>query len=552
MNIVIYARFSSHNQNEQSIEGQLECCYDYAKKNGYTVIKEYIDRAFTGTNDNRPEFQRMIEDSNKKTYQAVLVYQLDRFARNRYDSAIYKSKLKKNGVRVLSARENISDDASGILVEGLLESMAEYYSAELSQKIKRGMNINGEKCLSTGGKLALGYKADETKHIIIDEEKARYVQKIFEEYANGTSVSEINRYLNENQIKTSTDNLFNKNSLRTILKNKRYIGIYTYKGKEIKDGVPRIIDDDLFYRVQDMLKKRKKASATGKAIEEYLLTTKLFCGLCREMMVGVSGTSRSGKKHFYYACKNARIKKCSKKYVQKKYIEEIVIQTCRNYLTDEQIEKTAHEVVAKSKLECKNSKIPRLEKLIKENERKEKNLMSAIMECDDNTIRKTLYQQVPTLQKEKEEIEKQLLIEKLKSKIVTLPEVIFFLSQIKNGNIDSIKYRRMLINVFVNRIYLYDDKITFIFNSTDKPVEVTEKLIDDVENNNKCSYIDRKAPPNRASWQRCLNTNKTAWIKTSRRFLLFHNVSLFLILFHYNGSQKVVRIDVLNACFVII
>ena len=141
MNVVIYARYSSHSQTEQSIEGQLHTCYEYAKNNGYLVVGEYIDRAQSGTTDSRAEFQRMIADSDKHTFEGVLVYQLDRFARNRYDSAINKAKLKKNGVRVISARENISDDASGILVEGVLESMAEYYSAELSQKIRRGKSM---------------------------------------------------------------------------------------------------------------------------------------------------------------------------------------------------------------------------------------------------------------------------------------------------------------------------------------------------------------------------------------------------------------------------
>ena len=136
---VIYARFSSHSQTEQSIEGQLRECYDFAKRSEITIVGEYIDRALTGTSDKRPQFLKMIEDSKKKNFEYVLVYQLDRFARNRYDSANYKAKLKKNGVRVLSAKENITDDASGILVEGMLESMAEYYSAELSQKVKRGI-----------------------------------------------------------------------------------------------------------------------------------------------------------------------------------------------------------------------------------------------------------------------------------------------------------------------------------------------------------------------------------------------------------------------------
>ena len=142
MNVVIYARFSSHSQTEQSIEWQLKVCYAYAEANQMNVVGEYIDRAQTGTNDNRPSLQRMLMDSDKHTFEGVIVYQLDRFARNRFDSAINKAKLKKNGVRIISAKENIADDPSGLLVEGVLESMAEYYSAELSQKIRRGMDIN--------------------------------------------------------------------------------------------------------------------------------------------------------------------------------------------------------------------------------------------------------------------------------------------------------------------------------------------------------------------------------------------------------------------------
>ena len=172
MNVVIYARFSCHSQTEQSIEGQLKVCYEYAQAHQYTVIGEYIDRAQSGTSDNRTDFQRMILDSEKHTFQGVLVYQLDRFARNRYDSAIYKAKLKKNGVRVLSARENITEDASGILIEGVLESMAEYYSAELSQKINRGRKINASKCPSNGSNPGLGYKVDKDRRFYVDEYEA--------------------------------------------------------------------------------------------------------------------------------------------------------------------------------------------------------------------------------------------------------------------------------------------------------------------------------------------------------------------------------------------
>ena len=264
MNVIIYARYSSDRQTEQSIEGQLKECYEYAQRNGYTVVGEYIDRAISGTTDHRPEFLRMIADGDKKLFQAVLVYQLDRFARNRYDSATYKARLKKNGIRVLSARENISDDASGVLMEAVLEGMAEYYSVELSQKIRRGMDINAEKCLSTGGNVALGFYVDDKKRFQIDLNTAPVVKQIFEMYASGHSMADIIRYLNANHIKTSYGNAFNKNSINRILRNKRYIGIYTYRGTEIPDGLPRIICDDLFYEVQDMIDKKKKAPARAK------------------------------------------------------------------------------------------------------------------------------------------------------------------------------------------------------------------------------------------------------------------------------------------------
>jgi DNA invertase Pin-like site-specific DNA recombinase len=382
MNIVIYARFSSHSQNEQSIEGQLNVCYEYANRNGYDVIGEYIDRAISGTAaDNRPEFQRMIADSVKRQFQAVLVYQLDRFARNRYDSATYKTKLKKNGVKVLSARENITDDASGVLMEAVLEGMAEYYSVELSQKIRRGMSINAEKCLATGGNVALGYKIDEDKRFAINEEEASIVKRIFEMYLAGSTMAQIIRYLNENQIKTSRGNEYNKNSIRGILTNKRYCGVYTFNGTEIAGGMPRIIDDITFAETQILMEKNKKTPARAKAVGEfYLLTTKLFCGHCEAAMVGVSGTSHTGKIHQYYQCVTNRRRNCKKKTVQKAYIEDLVVEKVKNLLTDENIDRIAVKVSDLCQKERNTDTLKRLNKQLKENEAATNNLVKAL-EC---------------------------------------------------------------------------------------------------------------------------------------------------------------------------
>lgn len=220
MNVVIYARFSSHSQTEQSIEGQLKVCYELAAANDYTVVEEYIDRAQSGTStDNRQGFQKMISDSDKHTFEGVLVYQLDRFARNRYDSAINKARLKKNGVRVISAKENISDDASGILVEGVLESMAEYYSAELSQKIHRGMAINAEKCLSNGSNPGLGFKVTDKGEFYVDPDESAIVREIYERYASGETKTETIRDMQRRKIKTSLGKEFSPNSLSRLLSN---------------------------------------------------------------------------------------------------------------------------------------------------------------------------------------------------------------------------------------------------------------------------------------------------------------------------------------------
>ncbi len=445
------------------------------------MIGEYIDRALSGTSDNRPEFLRMIEDSSKKTFEGILVYQLDRFARNRYDSAVYKKKLKKNGVRVLSAKENISEDASGILIESVLEGMAEYYSAELSQKIKRGMNLNAEKCLCTGGAVALGYTVDSSKHFQIDEETAPIVREIFQMYADGKTITEITTILNERRVLTSRGSQFNKNSLHKMLKNKRYIGIYTYKDTETPGGIPRIIDDELFYKVQDIMQKNKKAPARARAKEEYLLTTKLFCGHCREMMTGYAGTSHTNAVHHYYICNNRKRKLCDKKNVRKDFIENLVIDECQNLLTPENINRIAREVVAISENERNTAALKHLQKLLKENERKRNNLMSAIMECDNDLIRKTLYEQIPTLEEERNGIELQIKLEEAKQVKLTIPEVKFFLTALKRGDPDNIKHRKTLIAIFVNSIYLYDDRVTIIFNSGDKPVNVSADLLNRIE-----------------------------------------------------------------------
>ena len=494
MNVVIYARYSSYSQTEQSIEGQLKVCREYAERNNYTIIGEYIDRALTGTNDNRPQFKKMISDSSKKLFEGILVYQLDRFARNRYDSAINKSKLKKNGVRVFSAKENISEDASGILMESVLEGMAEYYSAELSQKVKRGTRINAEKCLYNGGVIPLGYKINKEKKYEIDELTAPIVKKIFEMYCENSNIKEIEQYLKERDIKTFYNKNYNCDSIRRIIENKRYTGIYKYEDIEIEGGIPKIIEKDMFNKAQERLQKNKIAPARLKAKMEYLLSTKLFCGKCKEVMTGMSGTSSNLKTlYYYYSCNGKRKGICNKKNVQKDFIEDIVVNEAKKILTEEKIDKIVNEIKKVIDKEKQNSNIEFLEKKIEKLQKEKDNLMNSLKICDSDIVRKSIFEELEKVEKEKRVNESDLYEEKLKSNTdIDIMKIKFFLIGLKKGNINDIRYKRMLINVLVNKVYLYDDYIYIVFNVTDEKNYINIPLIEDIE---KSSYLTTNGEP---------------------------------------------------------
>lgn len=413
----------------------------------------------------------MIADGDKKLFDAVLVYQLDRFARNRYDSAVYKAKLKKNSIRVLSARENISEDASGVLMEAVLEGMAEYYSVELSQKIRRGMTINAEKCICTGGNVALGFCVDSEKRFQLDPNTAPVVRRIFEMYASGSSMAEIIRYLNAQGIKTSRGNEYNKNSINRILRNKRYTGVYTFKGTETPDGLPRIVSDDLFYEVQDMINKKKKAPARAKAYESYILSTKLFCGYCNAAITGVSASGHTGQKYRYYQCvTNRRDKSCKKKSVNKAYIEDLVVENTRALLTAPNIKLIAKEVVRLCEQEKDTENLKRLKKLLVENEKATENLLKAL---ESGQIADVLTERILQKKNEHTELERAILEESASRPMPTVQEVRFFLNQFRKCDVNGEKYRQALVDTFVRKIYLYDDKMTILYNTQDGHSDVS-------------------------------------------------------------------------------
>ncbi len=258
MNAVIYARYSSSGQREESIEGQLRECKAFAEKNGFSVIKCYIDRALTATTDRRPEFQKMMKDCEKSKFDTIIVWKLDRFARNRYDSAIYKHKIKKHNIKVVSATEVISQGAEGVLLEAMLEGMAEYYSLELAEKVARGMTENALKCKFNGGTVPIGYIVNAEQYLEPNPLTAHFVVEAFKQYDEGHTCTEIKNYLNDKGLTNTRGGKISLNSVQHMLSNRRYIGEYAFQDIVISNGIPQIVATDLFERVQEKLAKNKK------------------------------------------------------------------------------------------------------------------------------------------------------------------------------------------------------------------------------------------------------------------------------------------------------
>lgn len=330
LDCVIYARYSSHNQREVSIEQQVKECEDYARYNGLRVVKVYADRALTGTSDKRPQFQKMLKDAERGRWAYVLCWKVDRFARNRYDSATYKYRLKRNGVRVIYAKESIPDGPEGILLESILEGSAEYYSANLAQNVKRGLRFNAEACLSNG-RIPYGYRKGADGHFEILESEAAVVREIFERSAAGEQYARILEDLKARGVPTRRGGQWRPCTLRVILLNEVYKGVYHFGDVRVEGGVPRIVDDELW---EGAHKRLEAAKGTRVYSATYLFTGKIRCGLCGEPMTGKTGTGRSGT-YAYYICKGQREKRCNKKAVRQELLEGRVVSCVLDALNDD-------------------------------------------------------------------------------------------------------------------------------------------------------------------------------------------------------------------------
>lgn len=466
---VLYARYSSNNQREESIEGQIRECEYFAQREGITIANHYIDRAMSARTDHRPAFLHMIEDSKQNTFDIVLVYQLDRFSRNRADSAKYRAILKHNGVRVLSAKERIGDDPTGILLEAMIDGVNEYYSAELAQKVTRGMTENALNGRWPGGKVPLGYKLSPEKFLIIDEGPARIVRTVFAMYNSGQTINAIIQHLNEQGYKTVTGGPFNRSSLEKMLRNEKYIGTFVWRDIVHLKKIPDIITEEEFYMAQKRIESQKNRPPAASRSEHYYLTGKIKCGKCGASMIGMSGTSGTNKTpHHYYTCYNRRRgNTCDMKTLKRDQTEDTIVEVAKGLLNDPKNVEIIAKLAAKAaKTAGETNYIKELENELKDKSKRIDNLMKTL---ETGITSETVMNRMKELESDKSFLEKKIHSEKVINRpleLLTEEHIIFFLEKMGEKNTDE--YKENVLSIFVREVIVYDDHIDVKYNYSEQ------------------------------------------------------------------------------------
>lgn len=481
---VIYARYSSHAQKDVSIEQQVAECEEYAAANNLEVTEIYADRHLTGRSDRRPEFQKMMRHAEKRQFQVIVAWKSNRMARNMLQALQYEDKLSTFGIRVIYAKEEFGNNAAGRFALRTMMNVNQFYSENMAEDIKRGLIDNAENCKITNGTLPYGYKKGEDGKYEIDEHRAAVVQEIFSRYACGDTFADIARDLNTRGIKTGAGNKWGKNSFRSIINNERYTGVYIYDKVRVEKGIPQIIGKELFYSVQEILKTKKNPQGRHQINGDYFLTGKLYCGKCKSHMVGISGTGRSGKLHYYYNCQKRRVEKtCDKENVRRDWVEEQVANAIKEYiLKDDVINWIADSVHDYGKKRKSQSQIALLEGQLADNKKATKNLLTAI---EAGIITTATKDRLLELETEQSKISARLAIEKEDVPEVDKEDVIAWLKSFRDGDITDKKYQAKLFDTFLISAYLYDDKLKLVFNFSGKKntvnIPLNASVIDNIE-----------------------------------------------------------------------
>lgn len=473
MDGVIYARYSSHNQKEESIEQQVEECMAFAAANNINIVEVYADKAISGKTDKRKNFQRMMRDAEKRKFTVVIAYKSNRIARNMLNALSYENRLESYGIRTLYAKEEFGDTAAGRFALRTMMNVNQFYSENMAEDIRRGMADNAADC-KVNGRLPLGYK-NVDGYYAIDEASAAIVREIFERFLNEETFASIAADLNARGLRTSLGNPWNKGSFHRLLQNDNYIGTYRHSGVVKENSIPAIVTKEVFYAVQERLKTKKNPQGRKRDCADYLLTGKLYCGHCKSFMVGISGTGKHGELHYYYTCNDRRTGGgCKKKNVKRDWIEQKIAELTKDLiLQDDVIEWIADNALEFQKQARRSVEITTMEDRLSEARKAAKNIVAAI---EQGIFTATTRSRLLELEEEISTLEKSLVIARSANQPIEKERIIYSLEKLREGNVEDKSYQAKLISTFVKAVYLWDDKIRIDYYYSGKKNSVTFEI----------------------------------------------------------------------------
>ena len=481
---IAYYRFSSHSQNEASIDQQRELAHAWADAHGFKIVKEYEDAAISGTTENRPGFQQMLSEVAKIRPRVLIMWKTDRLGRDKYVLAMAKRTIRDAGCEIRLLAENIpTDGPEGVLIEGLMDAMAEYYSRQLSQNIQRGMDYNAQHALYNGHKL-FGYGVDKsTKRYIVDPDTAPFVQRMFAEYAGGKAMQTICDELNAQGLRTTRGAKFGVKTMNKMLQNRAYIGEYRHGDIVVEGGMPVLVDEETFEKVQrKFAENKRKGSQRARGMDEndvprYWLTGKVYCGKCGNTLQGVSGTSGTGRTYYYYYCSAQRRKQCTLKKVRKEKLEDAVTMILRSILHDsENLMSLAVDAAAYYEKNYRDTGY--LDGLEAKRREVEKSLANLVKVIESGLISETVTERLVQLEEQKRALNEAIEAENIRAALCEDEHTIkAYFEKFLHADFDNPETRDQVLEYFVDKIYLTDDGLVVTSWYSEDRTEVTWDML---------------------------------------------------------------------------
>ena len=478
---VIYARFSSHNQRDASIDQQVEMCSKAAEKLGLSVIQIYPDKAITGKTDNRPEFQKMMAAAKTGAFGYVIAWKSNRMGRNMLEAMINDATLQDEGVKTIYVEEDFEDNAAGRFALRNMMNVNQFYSESMAEDVRRGMMDNAKKCM-VNGRIPYGYRKGQNGKAEIDPEQAAIVKEIFERVRDGWHHIDIMEDLNSRHVKNRYGRPWQRSAFDKLLRNEAYIGVYKFSDVRIEDGMPAILDPTLFEQVQHILKTKKNPRGRHRSNEEYLLTGKLFCGECGSRMVGICGTGRSGKKHYYYICQGKHIdRKCKKKNVEKRKIESTILDFLKSFvLNDETVDWLLEGLENLQETLIRKSALPAMEA---EHRDIEKAIVNILTATEQGIFTERTKDRLLELEQRQAELKEQIEEEKKKFRQINPDMMRYAIRKFREGHIDDPIYKRDLIRTFIKQVFVYDDRLLIFPETNDgESIEIPLEKLSEIAN----------------------------------------------------------------------